>query len=192
MEIVEQLEKVDWIGVVKNINNTITNFVKFVNVNLENTNLNGISDLFDNDSQTTADITKWISALFNVYLKDKLSLLGFSLESGDGSDMSFKGTPIEMKTTQNISSFTGNKHSSKKPYHLLISYGLNEIGIINEMAVVIINLDDCKETKWVSENSSKSSFSSLKLNKKDKDKIYWIVGNGEEKRVYIHCKRLAL
>jgi hypothetical protein len=153
-----------------------------------------IQDAFDNDSQTTADVTKTLSPLIITPLfKDSLIMLSnrFKNVTGPGFDMKFDEIPIEVKITQSNKTWTGNKHSSKTPVHVLIKIELNNSGFVDKLFFGVIDLDDCSGlTKWVhttskkknSENSENSGFSSLSIHNSDINKMNSIIGRLEPDR----------
>jgi len=173
MDIENVLENVDFDGIFKDVNDFIDEICKLLNINQ-------IKDLFDNDSQETADVSKFLSPIITKYLKDRISesIFGNDMNenTGSGFDMSFNGVPIEIKTTQIDNKWTGNKHSSEVDNHILISYNIKN-GKIIKYACIFVNLSKTNEfTKWKFGKNSSSGFSGLNIHKDDIKNVKCIVG----------------
>lgn len=138
-------------------------------------------------NQGTQDLTKMLSPIINGFVYGYYkNIKGIDIKyEENGLDAKINGKFIEIKVACSnngvIKQWTGNKVSNKTPIHLLLGYSYNE-ETINKLFIAIIDLSKCKNSKWRTDASHKSSFSKLNISIEDIDKIHILVGEKKAMR----------
>lgn len=132
-------------------------------------------------NQATQDLTKILSPAINgvIYgLYKNLKNTDIKREE-NGLDALINGYHYELKVSGAnngfIKQWTGNKVSIKTPRHILLGYSVDEY-TVDGLFIAVIDLAQCKNSKWANGNSHRSSFSTLKIAIEDADKIHILVG----------------
>lgn len=142
-----------------------------------------IVDLFStsSESQLTMDITKEFQSAWNKSIRKVLSRYSKNNNYKEGSyyDIVLDGEEYEIKTTSAYytKEWAGNKNSMNKVgKHILIKYRVGDY-YVDGVCIVIINLNETSETKWVPGSSKGTSFSVLKIHNNDVNLVEALIGN---------------
>ena len=130
----------------------------------------------------TQEKTKMIAPILDVIFARLVGdiIEEFTVDEGKGRDYDYNGTPIECKITLGAGNgWVGNGYT-KSPEHILMRFGVDENGIINEYFVMTVNLDKCI-SKWSNPGTS-SNFSGLGFMIEDAEHLNVILGKTKLKR----------
>ena len=149
---------------------------------------NSIDEMFEGEieKQKSSQKASWLSPIVDIVLEHVIDDLDIDwvFVAGDGYDSVFEGNKLEHKFSMSSSNaWTGHPYSNKVDLHLLMKIELNEVSEIDKCWIAIANL---KEHSYISSNSEKSSYATVKILIDDYDDVDIIYGELEKSRKF--CK----